>query len=337
MPSDERTELAIKALAGQTQGFRSALATTIEQIRSFLASHGSATDGKAVRFMTELGPFAEGLIDADRFSALFADNLKLDTVTLDTIGKALDTLTELADRGDDIFKVDIESGESLREGVAGALDDCGRAFGAARVFELSKFGRFPDSEHARSLGSFPFHRWSRGERRLAPPLVVSVDGSDLRAAGLADFMDGTQKIVLVVRGESTPVPLVRLITPGVFVQQTTEPGDISRLAACDGPGVTAIVPESAARFVHDPSVGREAGERLTVSTLPEERRRKPVGGVSVSQQSEELLQLKVLSGQMGAAAQVGTAEPVGAVSASADPVDKLAAWLLSQADLKDLG
>jgi hypothetical protein len=334
MPSDERIELALGALSGQTKSFRSALANTIEQIRRFQGSHGSASDGKVTRLKEELGPFAADLIDAEKFSALFADSLKLDTVTLDTIDKALETLTELAGRGDNLFVVEVASGENLRDRVAAALEDLGRAFGAARVFELSKFGRFPDNEHARSLGSFPFHRWSRGERRMAPPLVVSVDGADLRAAGLADFMDGLEKVVLVVKNESTPVPLVRLITPGTFVQQTVDPADLSKLAAWNGPGVAALVPESAARFVHDPSVGADAGTRLVVTSFPEERRRKPVGGVSVSQQSEELLQLKSLAGQMGVKPQ---AEPAAVTAAAlSDPVDKLAAWLLSQADLKNI-
>jgi hypothetical protein len=238
-------------------------------------------------------------------------------------------------RGDDLFVVEVSQGEHLRDRVAGALEDLGRAFGAARVFEMSKFGRFPDNEHARSLGSFPFHRWSKGERRMAPPLVVSVDGADLRATGLAEFMDGLEKLILVIRNESTPVPLVRLITPGTFVQQTVDPVDLDKLASWNGPGVAALVPESAARFVHDPGAGADAGARLTVSSIPEDRRRKPVGGVSVSQQSEELLQLKSLAGQIGI---TQTAEPVVAgAAASSDPVDKLAAWLLSQADLKNIG
>ena len=236
-------------------------------------------------------------------------------------------------RGEKLFVVEVAQGENLRDRVAGALEDLGRAFGAARVFEMSKFGRFPDNEHARSLGSFPFHRWSRGERRMAPPLVVSVDGADLRAAGLAEFMDGLEKLVLVVRNESTPVPLVRLITPGTFVQQTVDAADLSQLAGWNGPGVAALVPESAARFVHDPGAGGDAGARLRIESLPEEGRRKPVGGVSVSQQSEELLQLSSLAGQTSVK-QV--AEPVATASVSSDPVDKLAAWLLSQADLKNI-
>ncbi len=337
MLSDERIEPARKALSGQTQTFRSALATTIEQVRSFLNAHRSADDGKVERIAAELGPFASDRIDAERFSALFTSTLKLDGLTLEVIEKALETLNELAARHDDLFVVDVAAGGSLPDTVAAALEEVGRAFGAARVFELSKLGRFPNNEHARSLGSFPFGRWSTGERRLAPPLVVTVDGSDLRAEGLAQFMDGAQKIVLVVRGESAPAPLVRLVTPGTLVLQTTEAADLDRLAAWEGPGVGALVPESAARFVHNPMAGSEPWDRLTINHLPENRRRRPVGGVSVAQQAEELRQLTALSvGPLGAmVAAAGPAAPA-AQPAPTDPVDKLAAWLLSQADLKDL-
>jgi hypothetical protein len=95
------------------------------------------------------------------------------------------------------------------------------------------------------------------------------------------------------------------------------------------------VPESAARFVHDPATGPDARARLKITSLPEDRRRKPVGGVSVAQQSEELLHLKSLGGQVGVAVPAEAAAV--AVPVSSDPVDKLAAWLLNQADLKDLG
>jgi len=332
MPSDERIDQALKALSGQTRAFRSALANTIDQIRRFQAEHGAAADGKIDRVATELGPFAVGRIDFERFSGLFTDTLKLDRPTLETIDKALKTLTELAARGEKLFLVTVESGGSVRDSVATALEELGRAYGAARVFEQSKFGRSPDNEHARSLGSFPFHRWSSGERRMAPPLVVAVDGKDLKAAGLADFMDGAQKIVLVVSGESTPVPLVRLIMPGTFVAQVTSSADLDRLANWDGPGIVALVPDTAACFVHDPGRGTAVWERLKITHVPEDRRRKPVGGVSVKQQSEELLQLKTLGAVQGA-----IEEPAVAVAAgSTDPADKLAAWLLTQADLTDI-
>ena len=55
MPSEERMDQALKALSGQTQAFRSALAMTIDQIRNFQAAHGSAAESKADRLAAELG------------------------------------------------------------------------------------------------------------------------------------------------------------------------------------------------------------------------------------------------------------------------------------------
>jgi len=330
MPSDPRTELALKALAGDIRAFRSAMATTIEQMRGFRESHDSAKDGRVAHLAAELGPFAAGRIDVDRFAGVFHDAVKLDRVTLETIDKAVATLGDLSSRGERLFVTDVESGASLRDAVESALADVGRAFGATRVFETARYGRFPANDHARSLGSFPFSRWSSAERRLGPPLVVEVDGADVRAASLADYMDGTQKIVLVVRGESTPVPLVRLITPGTFVLQSVDGLELDRLAAWDGPGIAALVTDTAARFAHDPG----ADERLHIGFAPDGARRKAIGGVSLAQQEEEIRQLRSLGAQAGPGGETGRAPAT--VGASSDPVDKLAAWLLTQADLRDV-
>ncbi len=337
MPSDERVELALKALAGQREAFQSALGTTVEQVQSFLNDHqGSGSEnGKLDRVAAELGPFAAGRIDTDRMTKLFGDTVSLDTLTVETIQQARATMTELAQRNHELFLIDVVPGGDLRAVVGKALEEVGRAFGAVRIFELTRSGSYHGNEHARSLGSFPFVKWSRGERRLAPPLVVAVDGVDVRP-GLSEYMDGSQKIVLIVRGECTPAPLVRLITPGTFVLQTHDGSGLDRFAAYDGPGIAALVPENAARFVHDPSSGSEIWERLSVSYVTENEPRGSVGGMSGPQQAEELRQLKSL----GARPAAGTAEAAAPAStpspAPSEPVDKLAAWLLNQADLSDI-
>ncbi|MGD8727114.1 MAG: hypothetical protein PVH40_05685, partial [Gemmatimonadales bacterium] len=221
--------------------------------------------------------------------------------------------------------------------VARALEEIGRAFGAVRIYELTRSGSYHGNSHARSLGSFPFDKWSRGERRLAPPLVVTIDGADLRSGSLAEFLDGAQKIVLAVRGPCAPARLVRLITPGTFVIQTHDGSGLERLAAYDGPGVGALMPESTAQFAHDPSGGDTPAKRLTIVSLPEQPPRMSVGGLSGKQQAEELAQLQALAQQAAAPAAGGAApaEAVAASAAPADPVDKLAAWLLTQADLSE--
>ena len=333
MPSDKRVDKVMQALAEQQDAFRSALGTTVDQVRSFLADRHTGENGKSGRIEAELGPFAAGHINADRFSALFTNEANLDRLTIETIEKARDTMSELVSRDSDLFLVKVKKGGCLHDEVSKTLENIGRAFGAVRVFELTRSGSMKGNEHARSLGAFPYELWSRGERRLAPPLVVQVYGADLQGEALAEFMDGRQKIVLVVKGECAPAPLVRLITPGTFVMQTTEAADFGRLAAFEGPGVGALVPNSAAQFVHDPAAGSETWERLAVSHVPEKKPRQSVGGRSGFQQAEELKQLAALASRPAAGA-AATADGERAPALS-DPVDKLAAWLLTQADLSD--
>lgn len=333
MPSDERVELALQALAGQRDAFRSALGTTVEQVQSFLNDHRGSENGKVNRIASELGPFAAGRIDTERMANLFGANLALDAVTLETIEKARDTIRELAGRNHDLFVAHVKTGGDIRSTVAAALEEIGRAFGAVRIFELTRSGSQHGNEHARSLGSFPFVKWSKGERRLAPPLVVTIDGADLRAERLAEFLDGSQKIVLVVQGPSAPAPLVRLITPGTYVMQTNDASALTAFAAFDGPGIAAVLGDGAARFVHDPSRGASLAQRLTVSYLPARDPRLTIGGLSGSQQAEELQQLRAL--QALPAPEPAAAAPAAA-EAPAAPADKLAAWLLSQADFGDL-
>ncbi len=333
MPSDDRVELALAALAGQRDAFRAALGTTAEQVQSFLNENRGSENGKANRIASELGPFAAGRFDTDRLATLFESELHVDGLTLETIEQARDTITELAKRNHDLFVTHVKPGGDIRDTVARALEEIGRAFGAVRIFELTKSGSHRGNEHARSLGSFPFVKWSKGERRLAPPLVVTVDGADLRAERLAEFLDGAQKLVLVVRGSCAPAPLVRLITPSTFVIQTTDGSGLDRLAAHDGPGIGALVPGDAALFVHDPAGGAQIAARLTVTRLPERDPRMSIGGLSGQQQAEELRQLRALAAAPAASGPSGEA---AAPAAPSQPVDKLAAWLLSQANFNDL-
>ena len=186
------------------------------------------------------------------------------------------------------------------------------------------------------VGPLPFARWTRSERRLAPPLVVALEGGDLRAAALAEFLDGRQKIVLVVEGECAPAPLARLVAPGTFVLQTADAAGLDRFAAWEGPGIAALVPESAGRFVHDPAAGAASWDRLTIAHTPDKPPRRTVAGLSAAQQAEELEILRTLAARPAAIAPPAGA-PAAAEAGTADPVDKLAAWLLSRVDLSDLG
>ncbi len=336
MPSDERMERASSVLEDQRNVFRSALGTTVDQIDHYLAEHGQSANGGSGRAAEELGPFAAGRIDVDRFSQLFR-TATLDGRVRETIERARDTIAELAGRNTGLFQVTVKSGTDLGSAVARALEEIGRAFVAARVFDLARTDGYKDRQHSRSLGSFPFSQWNNRERSMAPPLVVIVDGADLDCASLARLMDGSTHIVLMVQGDAPPAPLVRLITPGTFVLQTHDGSGLDRFAAWDGPAIAAWLPESAARFVHDPSAGSTLADRLTVDHIPDEKSVRPVGGASVLQQLEELKQLELLATAGNQTADAtALAAPAAPSAPAVAPADKLAAWLLQQADLNDV-
>lgn len=334
MLSDERARQVMDALRGPTTGFLSALATAADEVRSYLATHQTTLDGRVARLGAELGPFAAGRIDVERLAALFGPEKEAEPLAVEAIERALETLNDLLSRKESLFQVMVPEGGGLYETVAAALGEVGRAFAAGRVVQESRTGRPRLTAHGPHLDALPFSRWTRGERRMAPPLVVEVQGSDLRAATLSEFLDGRQKIVLVVHGDCAPAPLARLITPGTFVLQTEDAGGLERLLGWDGPAVAALLPGAAARFVHDPARGSAPWDRLEIISVPETPPRKAIGGLSPLQQGEELELLRSLATRPAGVA--AAAAPVIAVAAAADPVDKLAAWLIGQADLSEL-
>jgi hypothetical protein len=207
--------------------------------------------------------------------------------------------------------------------------------------ELARSGSYRAAEHEGFLEAFPFSRWNRAERAMAPPLVVEVEGDRLHAAGLAEFFDGAVKIVLVVWGPSPPAPLARLVTPGVFVAQDTESSVVRRAAAAAGPAIVALVPDTAARFVHDPEAGATLGQRLSVGALPEEEPRRRLGAFSAFQQAQDLDLLKILASAIVPVAAVGADRDGGGPAAAepsmpVEPADRLAAWLIKNTDLPPL-
>jgi hypothetical protein len=164
--------------------------------------------------------------------------------------------------------------------------------------------------------------------------VVELEGSDLVASELAEFLDGNVKLVLLVNGEAPPAPLVRLITPSTFVLQTPDAEELEKkFAAASAPAIAALMPADAAQFVHDSAGGERLQDRLKVGKLPEKPPRKKLGGMSARQQNEDLDQLRALSTAQESAASV--AESTGAAPAQMTSVDKLASWLLSNTDLNE--
>jgi hypothetical protein len=332
MPSDPRIDKALRALAGPIERYRSAVVTTVEEVRGYLASHQPKEESADGGVAAGLGKFAAGRIDIDRFSSFTNTTVQDNPDTLKKVEKAFEILRDVASGGEDAFVVKVKSGGRLRDAVGERWAEIGRAFAAARVVSMAQAGSLNSKNEDKLLEPLNFERWNQAERQLAPPLVVELDGADLHAGDLVEFLDGTVKIVLVVNGEMAPAPLVRLITPSIFVLQTAGDAGLDRFAGAEGPAVAALVSKSAARFVHDPARGKTPGERLELTALPEAEPGAAVGGTSVRQQLDELEQLKNLAAEP--AAQIAESED-GAAGPVATKVDKLAAWLLSQADLSD--
>jgi hypothetical protein len=343
MPSENTTaegavslvDRALGALAPRVDAFHTAVATAEEEVRTYVTHRRGATAYRTEQTLVELGPFAIGRIDSDRFSTLLLDPEELTPDTESVLDRADQILAGFAAE-EDLYRVLLEPGGDLRDAVKAALDGFGQVFGAARAVELARAGVFDPEKHNRFLSSLPFRKWHRAERQLAPPLVVHLDADDLLPAGLGEFLDGQVKIVLVVRGLTSPAPLARLITPGTYVVQTADPADLESLAHSPHPGVGLLFDEereAQARFVHDPDAGDAAWQRLELLHLPDA---PTVGrGKREPRWVEELSHLGSLAAKpAGASTGLDAAvEAVGAADEPVAPADQLAAWLLSQTDL----
>jgi hypothetical protein len=330
MPSDARTA-ALAALAPAIDRYRSALAATFEEVRVWLDSHRTNGRGRGADLALELGPVGARHVDAAKLAGLLGAEPVAERAAQRIIARAFDVLKRMAGAPGQAFVVDLATGVNLYRAVDLQLATLGRAMGAARVVDLARSGRYRPGEHDAWLEAFSFGLWSQAERDLAPPVVVELDGADLRAAPLAEFLDGGVKIVLLVRGAAGPAPLVRLVTPRTFVAQDLDGAALPRLAAWNGPGIVAILPAGSARFVHDPSAGGR-NTRLTITEIPAIDPKRRTGPFTVAQQRDELDQLKALQAAASAATPAVPAGPAAAAAAP-DRVDKLAAWLLQQADL----
>jgi hypothetical protein len=321
----DRVRIALDATSRQRATYRSAVIAAHERAKGILAAGGGSE-----RAALELGQFGGARIDATRFAAINSADGALDFANQSRIESAAGALRSLAQTDESSFVVDVPRGGRLRFAVANALAELGCAFGAAATLELVRAGRFDPLLHTDLVDRVGFDLWGKAERLAAPPLVVQVNGYDLRAGVLADFLDGAVKIALVVEGPCAPAPLVRLVTPGTFVLQTNDTTGVDLFAKCSGPAIMAFVPPSAACFVHDPSAGRSAWQRLRVWNRPSSPPRKALGGLSARQQTEELLQLDALAERPSLeSAPVESLVPPG----SGDPTDRLADWLLDAAGL----
>ena len=334
MPSEGRVGQILERFRAPLGAFRSVLVTTTDELRAMLLTRQSTLGGRAARAAGELGPLAAGRIDPERFAALVIDHHETDPAGTEVLQLALGVLTDLVERSERVSLVEVPAGGSLYEATARALGEIGRAFNAARAIIEVRAGRSRGAGAGSGIDPLPFARWTKSERRLTPPLVVAMQGADLRPAALAEFLDGRVKIVLVVEGECAPAPLARLVAPGTYVLQTADETGLDRFAAWEGPGIAALVPESAARFEHNPAGGAASWERLTITHVPDKLPRRTIAGLSAAQQAEELELLRSQAARPSGAELAGAAAAAGGAS---DSAEKLAAWLLSRVDLSDLG
>lgn len=349
MPSDEMARRAVEALAGPRMRFEEMLTVSIEEIRGFLGSHRTPDEDRGDRVAHELGVFAEGRIDMERFAALLQDAESLDREVRHELEVALETLTRLRQRGDDLFLARVAPGGDLRDTVARALSEVGSAFAAGRLVEAARAGGGEEELDASQKG-FPFRQWSRDERGVAPPLVVQVEGADLLAGGLEEFLDGAVKLVLVVAGKAPPAALAALIGPGLWVEQVDDAEGLTEFAAAELPGIAGVIPDGSARFRYRGGVGDEAG--LEIESVPDTAPKGRIGSISADQQARGLALLNAWANGLGGSAPVesagpaeaaagdgpGEAAPVASPAAppltpAADPAGALAGWLLQNADL----
>ena len=335
MPSKTTPETLDTLLGSRRRGYRSAVVAAREELRALVAPHNGDADPQV----------------AGRFSASYLDPKKLARITphqdhgaadRPRLEVALGVLTELLDRGDALFQLDVPKGGDLYGLLDARLAEIGRAFSAARSASLAQAGLPALANEAADLAAFPFARWSSAERGLAPALVVAVHGEDLAAEGLAAFADGNLAIGFQVSGPSGPAPLIGLVRPGTFVAQVHTPP--ARVPS-ETPVFVALftdAPKTTALFTHTPASASASGEgifeRLEIELLPEASPTGPLGPKTQRQLQEELRQLAALAIAPGSApaapasapADEATAAAAQATGASSDPIDRLAAWLLQR-------
>lgn len=307
-PGPTRSTGLPDALRPLAEAFHSQVSLASEEVREWHLHHEDAVADPAGVLAAELGTFAAGRIDPARMASVVGVEDAPDPVLHHVMALAQERFETLVHRGDEAFRVVLPPGGDLRDAVRDALAELGRAFAMGRAVEKARTHRFaPDEDHL-LLRPWPFHRWAPSEAAMAPPLVVELDGSDLRASGLAEFLDGRVRVVLRVRGQAPPAALARLVSPGVFVAQVTGEAEeaLARLVAAEAPGVVACFEPDAGAigFVHDPVRG------LAVETAAVEASIAEVSELRGQPGLMDLRHLEGLAVRTAAAVSVDEATPV---------------------------
>jgi hypothetical protein len=325
MQSDERVVAALSALRPRIEAFRLAVSGALERAKNTLASESGPDQVRVA-----LGDFAAGLIDPDRFAMISSGFGPLDAVGHAIVERATKVLEDLLHAGDDDFVVDVHAGNSAAAAVRARMTALGPAFGAATLVDLVRRRTYDSAQHGLTLETYPFEQWTAAERRLAPPLVIRLDGRDLDAFELAPLIDGWVRLVLLVAEPCTAAPLARLISPGAFVAQAGDMKVLERVADFDGPAVIAVMSGSEARFVHDPRAGSAMWQRIELTHMPAAQPRKSLGARSAWQQRDDLSHLKALTQQPVLPAHPAELLVASGVAGGFDPAERLTAWLLDQ-------
>lgn len=331
MQSDDRITSVMDALRAPRQTFDAAIVSAIDELSTFLADQRAPAHEHVAQERVRLGSFAAGRIDVERFASIVGRSAAVPPAALDRIAHVVDLLNSFRVQGDRLYRVRVDPGADLRDTVRDALAVRGRLFNAGRhVEQLRAGGSAPEPEEV-----LHFSRWLKSERMLAPPLVVEVDGADLIADGLAEYLDGAMKIVLVVNGPAPVAPLARLIAPQTFVMQCTDAAAVSRLGEFAGAGIAAVLPDGSARFSHDPSRGTRLSQRLELESLAESVLLPAVGRSNPRRQAEDVAWLRELN-DLATHARVEQ-QPQPESDSAVTPADQLAGWLLRNADLDRAG
>jgi len=325
MQSDERVDAALSALRPRIAAFRLAVSGALERAKNTLASESGPDQARVA-----LGDFAAGLINPDRFAMISSGFAPLDSVGLAIVERAVKALEALLRAGDEDFIVDVRAGTSAAVAIRARMTALGPAFGAATIVDLVRRRTYDPAQHGLPLEAHPFQKWTVAERRLAPPLVIRLDGRDLDAFELAPLIDGWVRLVLLVAEPCTVAPLARLVSPGVFVAQTGDMKVLERVTDFDGPAVIAVMSGPEARFIHDPRAGSAMWQRIEVTHMPAAQPRKSLGARSAWQQRDDLSHLKALIQQPVLAANPAEVLVAAGSSGSYDPAERLTAWLLDQ-------
>lgn len=321
MPSNPKVARALQSVRSQHAAFERFVLTELARLRGILATGAS---NKVERLGEELGSLGAAHIDVSRFAEL-AQGASHDAATRARINHSIDVLTELSQKTLDDVVEEIPEWRSASSVITSALGRWGRAFGAVVAADLARVDQYDPSQHDGLTQVFGFDRWNKAYRHHAPPLVAVIDDAS-HVADLSDVLDGNEHIVLVMENDATPAGLVRLITPHTLVLQTSDDRGLDRFATYGGPAIAAMVHEDAACFLHDPAGGAAAWQRLSIWKHAADHPRRTLGGLSPSQQREEILQLEALALQPTLPA--GALEALG--GGGGDAAERLAAWLLTQ-------